>query len=291
MYNLNDLRFFVRAVEGGGFAAASRLSGTPKSTVAKRVAELERQLGARLVHRSSRSFRLTDVGRDVYEHARAAVIEAEAAEAVVRRRLAEPSGTVRLTASVPVSRFHLAPKLATILQRHPKLSVKLHVSDRFVDLAHEDFDIAVRSHRAPLPDSGLMQRRLSEEAVILAAAPAYLQRAGTPQTPADLAAHELIDIGDGAPWQLEGPDGARAEVRPGSRLSLNEAGMLLAAACAGLGIACLPQEVAAGALERGELLPLLPGWRAGTITTTILTPHRRGVLPAVRAVIDALVEA
>ncbi len=291
MYNLNDLRFFVQAVESGGFAAAGRLSGTPKSTVAKRVAELERRLGARLLQRSSRSFRLTDLGRDVYEHARAAVIEAEAAEQAVKRRLAEPSGLVRITASVPVARFHLAPRLAAIMQRHPKIELRVHVSDRFVDLLHEGFDIAVRSHAAPLPDSGLVQRRMGVEAVILAASPDFLARAGTLQTPARLDTCETIGAGSDAPWTLTHESGEQAVVSPRVRLSVDEAGMLLAAAEAGLGIACLPETVAEGALAAGRLVRVLPGWRAGTIATTILTPHRRGVLPSVRAVVEALIEA
>jgi DNA-binding transcriptional LysR family regulator len=291
MYNLNDLRFFVQAVDCGGFAAAGRLTGAPKSTVAKRVAELERQLGARLLQRSSRSFRLTDLGRDVYEHARAAVIEAEAAEQAVKRRLAEPSGLVRLTTSVPVARFHLAPRLAGIMRRHPKIELRLNVSDRFVDLLHEGFDIAVRSHAGPLPDSGLVQRRMGVETVILAASPDFLARAGTPRTPAELAACETIGTGSDAPWPLVHESGEQASLVPPMRLSLDEAGMLLAAAEAGLGIACLPETVAESALAGGRLVRVLPGWRAGTITTTILTPHRRGVLPSVRAVVEALLEA
>lgn len=291
MYNLNDLRFFVQAVESGGFAAAGRLSGTPKSTVAKRVAELERRLGARLLQRSSRSFRLTDLGRDVYEHARAAVIEAEAAEQAVKRRLTEPSGLVRITASVPVARFRLAPRLAAIMQRHPKIELRVHVSDRFVDLLHEGYDIAVRSHAGPLPDSGLVQRRMGVEAVMLAASPDFLARAGTPQTPAGLDTRETIGAGSDAPWTLTHESGEQAVVSPRVRLSVDEAGMLLAAAEAGLGIACLPETVAEGALAAGRLVRVLPGWSAGTIATTILTPHRRGVLPSVRAVVEALIEA
>ncbi|WP_306031142.1 LysR family transcriptional regulator [Stappia sp. MMSF_3263] len=291
MYNLNDLRFFVQAVDCGGFAAAGRLTGAPKSTVAKRVAELERQLGARLLQRSSRSFHLTDLGRDVYEHARAAVIEAEAAEQAVKRRLAEPSGLVRLTTSVPVARFHLAPRLAGIMQRHPKIELRLNVSDRFVDLLHEGFDIAVRSHAGPLPDSGLVQRRMGVETVILAASPEFLARAGTPRTPAELESFETIGTGSDAPWPLTHESGEQASLVPRMRLSLDEAGMLLAAAEAGLGVTCLPETVAQTALAEGRLVRLLPGWRAGTITTTILTPHRRGVLPSVRAVVEALLEA
>ena len=177
MYNLNDLVFFVQAVDHGSFAAAGRRLGQPKSTVSKRVAELESALGARLIHRTSRSFALTDVGRDFYDHARAAVIEAEAAETVVRHRLAEPSGTVRITTSVPTAQFHLADRLHGLARAFPKLDLQLHVTDRFVDLVQEGFDIAVRSHFAQLPDSGLMQRQIGTERIILVASPALSERA------------------------------------------------------------------------------------------------------------------
>ena len=123
--NLNDLQFFVQAVENGSFAAAARRLGVPKSTVSKRVGELEARLGARLIHRTSRSFSLTELGRDFFEHARASIIEAENAENIVRTRLGEPSGTVRLTTSVPTAQFTLAPLLDALSARYPKLLLSL----------------------------------------------------------------------------------------------------------------------------------------------------------------------
>jgi DNA-binding transcriptional LysR family regulator len=292
MLNLNDLRLFVRAVESGGFAAAARLIGSPKSTVSKRVAELEAQLGARLIHRTSRSFMLTEAGRAFYDHARAAIIETEAAEDVVRRRLAEPIGTVRITASVPVAQFQLADRLPALLRAYPRLEVRLHVSDRFVDLVHEGFDIAVRSHVSPLPDSGLVQRVMSVERIILVAAPGYLERRGMPRTPRELADHDGVSGSLAAEdWRLRNEAGEELVVAPRPRLSADEAGMLLQAARAGLGIVPLPETVARASLDRGELLPVLPDWFESTITTTILTPHRRGQLPSVRAVIDFLAKS
>lgn len=188
-FNFNDLHMFVQAVDNGGFAAAARHLGVPKSTVSKRVAELEANLDIRLIHRTSRSFVLTDVGKDFYDHARAAVIEAEAAESVVQRRQAEPQGTVRITASVPVAQFHLADRLPVLARAYPKLDLQLHVTDRFVDLVREGFDIAIRSHFAPLPDSDLMQRRMTVEQITLVASPDYLVRRvplGAPRTSSDM---------------------------------------------------------------------------------------------------------
>lgn len=289
--NLNDLQFFVQAVENGSFAAAARRLGVPKSTVSKRVGELEARLGARLIHRTSRSFSLTDLGRDFFEHARASVIEAENAENIVRTRLGEPSGTVRLTTSVPTAQFTLAPHLEALAERYPKVLLSLHVTDRFVDIVQEGFDIAIRSHQQPLPDSALVQRRLAVHDFYVVAAPDYLARHGRPERPADLTRHRAIVASPAEmSWRLRGAGGViEAPVNP--VMAADEPFVLLKAAAAGIGITVLPTSVCLPAIEDGTLERLLPEWTAGQITTTILIPHRRGQLPSVRAVVDFLIEA
>jgi DNA-binding transcriptional LysR family regulator len=291
MLNLNDLNFFAQAVDSGGFAAAARRLNCPKSTVSKRVAALEAALGTQLIHRTSRSFTLTEVGRDVYDHARAVMIEAEAAETVVHKRLAEPSGTVRMTTSVPTAQFQLAERLPILARQYPKLRIQLHVTDRFVDLMQDGFDIAVRSHFAPLPDSDLMQRRMGEEHITLVAAPSYLVERGEPATPEALSDHDgLMANMTMKVWRLRHANGRVVEVAPQPRLYADESVSLMKAAEAGLGIVCLPAMISAQAVREGRLVRLLPGWTAGAVMTTILTPHKRGQLPAVRAVIDFLVQ-
>ncbi|WP_029009050.1 LysR substrate-binding domain-containing protein [Azospirillum halopraeferens] len=289
MLNLNDLRYFVRAVEDGGITAAARRLGVPKSTVSKRIAELEESLGARLLRRTTRSLTLTDPGRDFYEHARAALIEAETAETAVRMRLAAPSGTVRLTASVPVAQFHLADHLAELARAYPAIRLEVHVTDRFVDLVQDGFDIAVRSHFQPLPDSGLVQRRVAVDPVVMVAAPGYLDLRGTPERPDDLAAHCGLLTGPTATvWRIGDGQGAEVTVAPRPRLVADESLVLLRSATAGLGIACLPEGLCRAGLAAGALVRVLPGWTAGAVTTTILTTHRRGQLPGVRAVVEFL---
>ncbi|WP_054310940.1 LysR family transcriptional regulator [Mesorhizobium sp. 1M-11] len=291
MLNLNDLHFFAQAVDSGGFAAAARRLGCPKSTVSKRVAALEAALGAQLLHRSSRNFTLTDVGRDVYDHASAAMIEAEAAEMVVQRKLAEPSGIVRITASVPNAQFRLAHRLPELARRYPKLKIQLHVTDRFVDLVQDGFDIAIRSHFEPLPDSDLVQRRMSEDPITLVAAPSYLVERGEVATPEALSEHDgLMSTMTAKVWRLSDARGHTVEVAPQPRLHADESVPLLKAAEAGLGIVCLPELISAEAIREGRLVRLLPAWTAGSVMTTILTPHKRGQLPAVRAVIDFLLQ-
>jgi len=289
--NLNDLQFFVQAVENGSFAAAARRLGVPKSTVSKRVGELEARLGARLIHRTSRSFSLTDLGRDFFEHARASVIEAENAENIVRTRLGEPSGTVRLTTSVPTAQFTLAPLLDALSERYPKLLLSLHVTDRFVDIVQEGFDIAIRSHQQPLPDSALVQRRLAVHDFHVVAAPAYLEKHGTPERPENLGDHRAIVSNPAeTTWRLRGAGGAVEDVPVQPVMAADEPFVLLKAAAAGIGITVLPTSVYLPAVEDGTLRRILRDWTVGRITTTILIPHRRGQLPSVRAVVDFLIE-
>ena len=289
--NLNDLHFFVQAVENGSFSAAARLLGVPKSTVSKRVAELEGRLGVRLIHRTSRSFSLTELGRDFFQHARAAMIEAEMAESLVRTHLAEPSGTVRMTAAVPTAQFVIAPHLPELARRYPKLQLFIHVTDRFVDIVQEGFDIALRSHQAPLPDSTLVQRRLAVHPFFVVASPDYLRRHAAPAHPQELGEHDAITSGlSDLGWRLTSADGEEVRIAPKPVMGADEPFVMLKAAAAGLGIACLPTSVCRDAIAAGELTHLLPGWTAGSITTTILMPHRRGQLPAVRAVVEFLCE-
>lgn len=291
MLNLNDLVLFAAAVEQGGFAAASRRLGIPKSTISKRVAELEDALSARLIHRTSRAFTLTELGRDFYEHARAALIETEAAEAIVRRRQAEPSGTVRISASVPAAQLYLAAHLPRLARAYPKLQVQLDVTDRFVDVLQENVDIAVRSHFAPLPDSGLVQRPVTVEPIILVASPGYLAGRGMPQSPVELQDHDGLLTGASlTTWQLLHEGGERAQATPRPVFVANESAVLVGAAIAGLGLVCLPERMCRDAINATRLVRVLAEWRAGTVTTTLVMPHRRGQLPAVRATVEFLVE-
>jgi DNA-binding transcriptional LysR family regulator len=289
--DLNDLQVFVKVVDHGGFSAASRALGQPKQTLSKRLAALEKATGVRLVHRTSRSFAVTELGRDLYRHATAMLIEAEAAEAVIRGRLAEPSGLVRITASVITVQLFLANLLPGLARMYPRIRIALTATDRFVDVVQEGYDIALRDHLGPLPDSGLMQRRVGVEQFWLVATPNYLADRKLPIEPSDLNEYEGIFTQPGdSGWDLTHQDGRTARVAPEPRYYANEGAGLLAAARAGLGIANLPTSLCGAAVRQRELVRLLPGWISGTVTTTLLTPHRRGLLPSVRVVADAIVD-
>ncbi|MBD9495502.1 MULTISPECIES: LysR substrate-binding domain-containing protein [unclassified Ensifer] len=290
MRNLNDFIVFAHVVDHKGFAPAARALNVPKSTLSKRVAELEKTLGVRLINRTSRRFTVTEIGEDFYRHASAMLIEAEAAEAIVKGRLAEPSGTVRITASVPTAQMMLAGLLPPLAQAYPKMRVMLHATDRFVDVVQEGFDIAVRDHFAPLPDSGMVQRWVANDAILLVAAPAYLENRGHPREPSDLSRHDgLLASLTSEGWTMRNDAGVVVRVRPMPRFLADESNVLLEAAVSGLGITALPRKICRAAIEAGSLVRVLADWEAGSVTTTLLMPHRRGQLPSVRAVVDFIV--
>lgn len=288
--NLNDLRYFVAAVEHGGFAAAARAQNLPRSTLSKRVSELEQDLSATLLERSSRHFRLTALGVEFYRHAAACLLEAEAAEDAITRHISEPRGTVRITATV-VRAVSLAPLLPELAKTYPRIRVVLHATDSIVDIRHDGFDIAIRSHFDELPSSDLIQRRIDSQHILLVAAPDYVERMGKPQLPEHLNTHDgvVADVITPDNGWLIYSDGLTQRVFPRPRLASNETSVLLEAARAGLGITCLPHRLCRQAIDHGHLLHLLPQHHAGILTTSLLMPPRRADLPAVRKVVDFLV--
>ncbi|MGK9167241.1 LysR family transcriptional regulator [Inquilinus limosus] len=293
MQNLTELFVFAEVVDRGGFTAAARSLGLPKSTVSKRVAELERRLGARLIARTSRRFGVTDLGREVHAHARAMIAEAEAAAFAVERRRAAPMGVVKLTAAATTCQSGLTGILPGLAERYPAVQVVLHATNRYVDLVQEGFDLAVRAHYRPLDDLDLFQRRLGTATAVLVASPDYLRHHGAPESPENLSGHHALHSRWGASdsgWVLYGPKGAVAEVRPVPRMVSDEPSTVLGAALAGLGVASLPLGLCRPQLEAGSLLRILPAWTAGRATLSLLSPHKRGDLPSVRAVSDYLAE-
>jgi len=292
MLNLNDLLIFVRVVDYSGFAAASRALGIPKSTLSQRLSALEEQVGVRLVQRTSRNFVVTDIGRDFYRHAAAMLIEAEAAEQVVKGRLAEPSGTVRITTSLPIAQFHLASVLPRLAASYPKVRIMLDVTDRFVDIVQEGFDIAIRNHFAPLPSTDLVQRRITFDPAWLVASIEYIRHNGMPAQPQDANGLDgLMASSSDTTWALQNDRGVSAEITPSPRYVANETICLLEAAKAGLGVACLARSFCEPLIASGALVRILPDWTAGGVATTLLIPHRRGQLPAVRMIADQLIAA
>ena len=161
MLDLNDFFLFVQVVDRGGFTAASRTLRTPKSTLSHRIQQLEGSLGVRLLNRTSRKFGMTDAGEDFYERAIAMLREAESAENILRNRLSEPSGIIRCTGDVATMQFAMNDIINDFLIRYPKVNLVVHACDRLVDIVGENFDIVIKTHFGPLPDSNLVQRTLA----------------------------------------------------------------------------------------------------------------------------------
>jgi DNA-binding transcriptional LysR family regulator len=188
--DLNDVATFVRVAGGGGFTVAANALGVPKSTVSRSLARLERALGVRLVHRTTRSLALTEAGRAYYERVRHAVQGVAEATADVVDLGKEPRGTIRVTAPVDVAQTLLAEVIAGFVERYPQVRFEVSLTPRVVDLVAEGFDLAVRA--SPLRDSSLVARRLGAATMGLYASPAYLRRRGVPKAVSDLASHEFI---------------------------------------------------------------------------------------------------
>lgn len=293
MQDLNDLYYFAMVVEHSGFAAAERALGIPKSRLSRRIVQLETDLGVRLLQRSTRRFAVTEVGQSVHRHAQAMLSEAQSAREVVDRLSAEPRGLVRVSCPVALAQMQLAKLLPEFLATHPKVRVQLHVSNRRVDVINEGFDIALRVRTHLTDDGSLVMRSFGQIRELLVASPTYLDRAGRPQRPENLAGHVTLSIHEEESrqrWELHGPDAQvqRVEIQP--RLMGFDFPLLRESAVQGLGIVLLPETVCATAVRKGELEIVLPDWSLPQGICHAVFPSRRGLLPAVRLFIDFLAE-
>lgn len=292
MDSLSGLTVFARVVDAGGFSAAAREMGVSKSAISKQVAGLEERLGARLLNRTTRRLSLTDAGATLYERALRILAEAEEAEAAVSQLSAAPRGLLRINAPVTFGVRHLGPLLPEFMNLYPDLSVEVAVNDRMVDLVEEGFDVAVRI--ADLPDSSLIAKRLCCSRNIVVASPDYLARKGTPTTPEELAAHDIVLYAymlRRAEWRLTGPEGRVVSIRAdNSRLKANNGDLLRMAVIGGHGVAIMPTFIVGDDLAAGRLVHLLPEWEDSTGGVFAVWPHARYVPAKVRALVDFLAE-
>ncbi|MGB3273266.1 MAG: LysR family transcriptional regulator [Xanthobacteraceae bacterium] len=291
MHDLNDLYFFAQVVDHSGFAAAARALGVPKSRLSRRIAALEARLGVRLIQRSTRRFAVTEIGQDYYRHCVAMLVEAEAAQDLIERARTTPRGIVRVSCPPPLLYFQVGEMIARFMAECPDIEVHLESTPRRVDVISEGIDIALRVRFPPLEDNDLVMRVLATSAQRLVAAPTLLKGRSGPLVPADLA--HLPSLGWGPPhqpheWCLEGPDGATALIPFTPRLVTEDMVALRFAALRGIGVAQFPTMVIGADLAAGTLVDVLPAWapRAGIVHAVFSS--RRGLLPAVRALLDFL---
>lgn len=293
MDSLDDLMAFLRVADAGGFSAAERSTGIPKSRLSRRIAALERQLGVRLVQRSSHAFHLTDVGERVYRHARAMADEADAVRAAVSEALAEPSGLIRVSSSLLQGELFLAGWLADFMALYPKLRVSLELSNHYVDLLAERIDLAIRVAGAPLAAEDVVARPIGTGKMVLVASPVVVERHGLPRSPADLHHFPLVAQGNAEtvrPWAFGDAGGRETVYLPPARFVSNNLLALRAAVLAGVGAAQIPLEACRDALRSGALVELLPERAPPVSTVYAVYPSRRGLAFAVRTLIDFLEE-
>jgi DNA-binding transcriptional LysR family regulator len=268
--DLNDMLYFAEVVDRGGFAAAGRALGVPKSKLSRRVAELESRLGVRLLQRTTRKLSLTEAGELYHRHCAAMREEAEAATEAVAMVLEEPRGTIRVTCPVTVAQTTIGPLLPQFLARHPHVRVDMLVTNRVIDLVQEGIDVALRV-RTTLDDSGsLIVKSLGSTQALLLASPQLLQHLGRPERVEDLARFPTVAMSaaDGrASWKLLGPGGKEHDFAHRPVYTADDLHTLKYAVVQGTGICSLPDYLCARELRLGELEQVLPGWapRPGVI--------------------------
>lgn len=292
MKDLNDLYYYVQVVDHGGFAPAGRALGIPKSKLSRRIAQLEERLGTRLIQRSTRRFAVTEIGQTYYGHCKAMLVEADAADEAIALTHAEPRGIVRMTCPVALLDARIADMLAAFMAAYPRVEIHLEETNRRVDVVGEGIDVAIRVRPPPLEDSDLVMRMLAERGQCLVACPRLLT-GGIPQVPADLAGLPSMDLGlpqHEHVWHLIGPDGTQAAIRHRPRLVTRGMLALRAAALAGVGVVQLPSMMVREQIARGELVHVIPGWAPRREIIHAVFASRRGLLPAVRALLDFLAE-
>lgn len=257
MLDLNLIAIFARVVEAGSFAEAARRLDSSRSAVSKAIAKLEVALGARLLNRTTRHLSLTEIGAAVAEHGSRILEEAAEAENLVASLTTEPRGILRVSASVAFGTLHVAPALAEFLPLHPQLKVDLTITDRWVDLAEEGYDVMIRVTGEP--PQHLVARKLAPVQRKLCATPAYFRQRGVPHTPPDLVAHNCLDYtrsGEQGCWRFTGPDGD-ISVPVNGTLHVDDDEALSQAVLGGLGMGLLPTFIIGKDIQSGKLQAVL----------------------------------
>src|SRR5215471_9585898 len=290
MDKLASIRAFTRVVQHRSFAVAARELRVSRSVVSKHVIELEQELGAQLLSRTTRSVTPTENGQAYYERCRAILSDLEEADLAVSRAQAEPRGLLRINAPMSFGTLHLGRAIADFMEKFPQLQIQLILSDQLIDPVQEGFDVTLRI--ADLPSSNLIARKIVPAKRVVCASPSYLERRGTPQHPNDLRQHDCLSYGHlatGSQWKLTGPDGDHWIPVPWV-LCTNNAEILRDAAVRGRGIALLPTFIAGADLQQGTLSSILADYKAPETSLYAIYPPNRHLSAKVRVFIDFLVE-
>lgn len=289
--DLNRLRHFALVIQHGGFSAAARETRVPKAKLSRHVMELEEHLGVRLLQRSTRRLALTEAGRIFYEHCAAMVEQASAGLDALEQLRIEPAGLVRLWCPHTIAQIHM-PTLTDFMRLYPKLRIEVHSGDRIPDLIEDRIDVALHVFDFK-PHSDLVVRRIRASYFLLVASPRYLASRPLPEHPEDLTGHDLIGNLSQGPedtWDLQSAGGREYTLKVRPRLLITDTSLQHLAAVNGAGIALLPMRVVWGDLVDGTLQRVAPGWTTKEFQINVAYLSRRGMLPAVRKLVDHLVE-
>lgn len=289
--DLNELKTLQQVLQRGSLTAAAEALGLSVAVVSKRLSALERRAGVRLVNRTTRNLSATEEGERLLVEIERALESIRQGEDMLMTGRSEPLGTLRVSAPISFGRRHVAPVLADLAQRHPRLDIQLSLDDRLVDVSGGAIDIAIRIG-GDLIDSNAAMRKLVDNVRIAVAAPAYLDRRGRPQVPADLTAHDLLRYGDAVtPWRFQHAHGDMQSVPALARMRVNNGDAMHDWCLAGHGI-MLKSLVDTGAdLAAGLLERVLPDWHAGERPVVALFPARASMPRKTRVFLDAMVAA
>ncbi len=292
MDRIGDLHLFLRVLDLGSISAAARSLDLSVAVASQRLKRLEKTLGVRLIHRSTRQLRVTAEGAALAEQGRPLVEDLEALTSSLKKAAKDVSGTLRVTVPAAFGRQYISPLLPTFLARHPRLRVSIDMSDPMQDLVGEGFDLAIRIGQVQEPN--LIARRLTNNRRLLCAAPTYLKRHGAPASPEDLRKHDcLLMMGAKGPrdqWVLSAPDGTETTIKVHGRLESNMGEVIRDAAIAGMGISLHSTWHVCEDLLAGRLTQILPEYQLAPSAIYAVMPPRRIMLPRVRVFIDFLVE-
>jgi DNA-binding transcriptional LysR family regulator len=272
---LNDMALFVEVAHTRSFRKAADATGVPNSTLSRRINALEKAIGLRLLHRTTRRVELTEAGQLYYERCRRIVEEARLAHEQLGEMLAQPSGALRASLPVDFATIYLAPLIAEFGRRYPGITFEFDLTPRRVDLVSEPFDVAIRMGEQT--DSNLVARLLARLSVQLYASPGYLKLAGEPSHPSDISKHECLGFPKAGRWTLHRND-ETVEVEVGGRYLVNSVGMFRRLATLDLGVIMLPSEIVADDVAAGRLRRILPEWEGKATPVYALTETR--LLPA-----------
>lgn len=290
MDRIDLFRIFTRVVDCANYTRAADTLGLPRSSVSAAVIELEKRVGTRLLHRTTRKVSPTQDGAVFYERCVRVILDVEETEHLFDQAGAEPAGKLKIDVPGRIGRLIIAPALPDFLARHPRIDIELGVTDRVVDLVEESTDCVLRV--GALSDSGLIARAIGNLPLINVASPAYLEAHGTPHTPADLAGHLAVNYASPSTGRVEDwewvEDGATRRLAMQGRVTVNHAEAYIACCLAGLGLIQIPAYDVKAHLAAGELVEVLPGHRAAPMPVNLLYPHRRHVSRRLRAFADWL---